>query len=79
VIVASNAGSAKHPAWFHNLCAQPDVVFGGIPMHARVVSDGTERERLWVLADRVFPAFASYRRNAAIAHREIPIVELTQR
>ena len=33
-IVASKAGAAKHPAWFHNLVAQPDVIFGGIPMRA---------------------------------------------
>ena len=34
-IVASKAGAAKHPAWFHNLRAHPDVTFGGIPMRAR--------------------------------------------
>ena len=28
--------------------------------------------------DRVFPAFATYRRQAAEAHRTIPLVELTQ-
>jgi deazaflavin-dependent oxidoreductase (nitroreductase family) len=78
-IVASNAGAPHHPAWFHNLCVHPDVTFGGIPMHAAVVDDEAERTRLWVLADRVFPAFASYRRDAAAAHRTIPIVQLTGR
>ncbi len=43
-IVASNAGDARHPAWFHNLCAHPDVTFGEIPMHATVVHDEGERE-----------------------------------
>jgi len=33
-IVASNAGDSRHPAWYHNLRAYPDVRFGGIPMHA---------------------------------------------
>ena len=37
-------------AWYHNLRADPDVIFGGIPMRATVVDDPTERERLWVLA-----------------------------
>src|SRR6185436_19784598 len=60
-IVASNAGSPRHPSWYHNLRAGPDVVFGGIAMKATVVDDETERDRLWQLADRVFPAFASYR------------------
>jgi hypothetical protein len=59
------------------LRANPDVVFGGIAMHAAVVDDEAERDRLWRLADRVFPAFASYRRDAARANRKIPIVQLT--
>ena len=78
-IVASNAGSPRHPSWYHNLRARPDVVFGGIAMHATVVSDQAERDRLWQLADRVFPAFASYRRDAARTNRSIPIVQLTPR
>jgi len=78
-IVASKAGAEKHPAWFHNLLAHPDVVFGGIPMRAAVVSDEAERRRLWALADRVFPPFAAYRHEAAKADRTIPIVQLTAR
>jgi deazaflavin-dependent oxidoreductase (nitroreductase family) len=78
-IVASNAGSPRHPSWYHNLRANPDVVFGGVAMRAMVVDDEAERARLWQLADRVFPAFASYRRDAARVHRRIPIVQLTPR
>jgi deazaflavin-dependent oxidoreductase (nitroreductase family) len=79
MIVASNAGSSHDPAWFHNLRAHPDVVFGGTAMRAAVVDDDAERDRLWVLADRVFPAFARYRRDAARVDRTIPIVQLTPR
>jgi len=79
IIVASNAGSPRHPSWYHNLRARPDVMFGGIPMRAAAVEDEAERERLWRLADRVFPAFASYRRDAARVNRAIPIVQLTPR
>ena len=76
-IVASNAGAARHPAWFHNLRAHPgDVVVGGVPVRPTVVDDEAERDRLWALADRVFPAFARYRRDAAAIHRTIPIVQL---
>lgn len=46
-------------------------------MHARVVENDVERERLWSLADRVFPAFAVYRREAAAAGRQIPLINLT--
>jgi deazaflavin-dependent oxidoreductase (nitroreductase family) len=78
-IVASKLGFAKHPAWFHNLRAHPDVTFGGIPMQATVVSDDAERQRLWALADRVFAPYAAYRREAAKANRTIPIIQLTPR
>jgi deazaflavin-dependent oxidoreductase (nitroreductase family) len=77
--VASNAGSPRHPSWYHNLRAHPDVIFGGIAMHATVVDDEAERNRLWQLADHVFPAFARYRRDAAKVNRSIPIVQLTPR
>jgi deazaflavin-dependent oxidoreductase (nitroreductase family) len=78
-IVASKAGAAEHPAWFHNLCAHPDVSFGGIPMQATVVSDKAEQQRIWRLADRVFAPYAAYRREAAGANRTIPIVQLAPR
>jgi deazaflavin-dependent oxidoreductase (nitroreductase family) len=78
-IVASKAGAPSHPAWFHNLRAEPDVTFGGIPMTATVVGDEAERERLWALADRVFAPYAAYRRDAAKAGRTIPIVQLAYR
>src|SRR3954465_13213053 len=50
VLVASKAGAPKHPAWFHNVRANPDVevTIDGRrrPMRARV-AQGEERERLW--------------------------------
>jgi deazaflavin-dependent oxidoreductase (nitroreductase family) len=76
VVVASNAGDPRNPSWYHNLRANPDVLFGGGEMHATVVTDEAERARLWALADRIFPAFATYRRDAAATGRTIPIVQL---
>jgi deazaflavin-dependent oxidoreductase (nitroreductase family) len=78
-IVASKLGLPEHPAWFHNLRADPDVRFGDIPMRAVVVSDEAERRRLWLLADRVFAPYADYRREAAKTGRTIPIVQLVPR
>lgn len=75
-IVASKLGLPHHPAWLHNLRANPDVQFGGRPFRATVVDDEAERARLWALADRVFPPYAAYRRRAARAARTIPIVQL---
>lgn len=78
-IIASRQGDARHPGWFHNLRAHPDVKFGGIPMRATVVTNEAERRRLWTLADRVFAPYAAYRRDAARTGRTIPIVQLTSR
>ena len=78
-IIASKLGLPHHPAWFHNLCAHPDVEFGGQPFRAEVIHDESERARLWQLADRVFPRYAGYRQRAARAGRTIPIVQLTPR
>ena len=78
-IVASRRGAPRHPAWFHNLRKHPDVVYGGLPFRAEIVEDDAERERLWDLADRVFPPYADYRAQAAEAARVIPIVQLLPR
>jgi deazaflavin-dependent oxidoreductase (nitroreductase family) len=78
-IVASQAGRPDNPSWFYNLRCNPDVVLGGERFRAEVVDDQTARERLWQLADAVFPAFTSYRASAGRSGREIPIVQLVSR
>ena len=78
-IVASKLGAPEHPAWFHNICANPDVVLGGQPFRAEVVVDEPSLRRLWELADRIFPPFAVYRERAARVGRTIPIVQLVPR
>ena len=75
-IIASKLGLPRHPAWYHNLRADPEVTFAGVPMKATTVEDEAERKRIWALADRVFAPYAVYRREAAEASREIPIVQL---
>ena len=77
VLVASNAGRAAHPSWFHNTRANPDVKLNGQPYRTEVVEDEAERARLWDLGDRVFPPFASYRERALRSGRTIPILQLT--
>lgn len=75
-IIASKQGRPEHPAWYHNIREHPEVVYGGLPFRAEIVEDDAERQRLWDLADRVFPQFATYREWAAEAGRTIPIVQL---
>lgn len=78
-VIASKAGAPEHPDWFYNARANPDVLFGGQPFRVEVVADEASRERLWRLADRVFPPFARYRETAARAGRTIPILQLVPR
>jgi deazaflavin-dependent oxidoreductase (nitroreductase family) len=75
-IVASQAGRPGNPAWFYNARANPEVLLGGRPFRAEIVEDEATRSRLWPLADRVFPGFATYRRRAALAGRTVPILQL---
>ena len=78
-IIASKRGWPKNPAWYYNLRKHPDVVFGGLPFRAEIVEDEADRQRLWDLADRVFPEYADYRERAGKAGRVIPIVRLVPR
>jgi deazaflavin-dependent oxidoreductase (nitroreductase family) len=57
-IIASKQGSPEDSAWYHNLRRHPNVRFGGLPFQAKIIRDENEQQRLWSLADRVFPAFA---------------------
>jgi deazaflavin-dependent oxidoreductase (nitroreductase family) len=76
-IIASKRGWPTHPAWYYNLRAHPDIVFGGLPFRAELVEDEAERQRLWDLGDRVFPEYVHYRELAGKAGRTIPIFQLT--
>ena len=76
VVVASNAGDDRDPAWWLNLKAHPEaaVEFSGrrTAVKAREATPD-ERERLWPMLDDAYKYYAAYRRRA---QREIPIVVL---
>ena len=80
VVVASKGGFPKHPAWFHNLMANPDttVQIGSEhrPVHARVATP-EERERLWAMAVKAYHGYEDY--QARSSGREIPLVVLEPR
>lgn len=77
VLVASNYGQAKNPAWYHNLVAHPDctVAFRGrtIAMTA-YEAEGEERERLLALDLSVYPPRKHYQERAG--DRRIPVMVL---
>lgn len=76
LLVASNGGSPRHPAWYHNVRAHPDVAFaargGERPYRARPAGEA-ERAELWNRAVRQYVGFETYQGRTA---REIPMFVL---
>jgi F420H(2)-dependent quinone reductase len=79
VIVASKGGYPKHPAWYHNLRANPDTTIQvgsqRWPVHARV-AEPTERARLWPRVLETYSGYGDYQRRT---NRQIPLVVLERR
>lgn len=76
LVIASAAGSPKHPAWFHNLVAHPEVTVeaGAFTYPARaVVLEGEERDRAFARAVEAEPGWAAYQERT---ERVIPVVAL---
>lgn len=76
-IIASNFGQHRHPAWYHNLRAQPDaeIVVDGTRQRVRAVeAEGERRAAIWQAGLRVYPGFMQYERRAL--HRRIPVFVL---
>jgi deazaflavin-dependent oxidoreductase (nitroreductase family) len=80
IIVASKGGFPRHPAWFHNLRANPETTVQVGPdrlaVRARVATDA-ERERLWPRAVGTYRGYADY--QARSGDRRIPLVILEPR
>ena len=79
IIIASKGGYPQHPAWYHNLRANPDttIQIGAERrrVHARVAAPH-ERERLWPMAVDVYSGYRDYQERTG---REIPVVILEPR
>jgi deazaflavin-dependent oxidoreductase (nitroreductase family) len=79
VIVASKGGHPRHPAWFHNLRANPaatiQVGTERRTVQARVATP-EERGRLWPRVVQAYRGYAGYQERT---EREIPLVILEPR
>jgi len=67
-IIGSNYGKPKHPAWRHNLRANPDgeiAVEGERWPFLAVELEDERRERIWQEALRTYPGFTTYAKRAA--------------
>jgi deazaflavin-dependent oxidoreductase (nitroreductase family) len=76
LVIASNAGAERHPDWYFNLIAYPDVTVE-LPdetFQARaVIAEGTEYDRLWAQIVAQMPFFTDHQAKIT---RQIPIVIL---
>lgn len=78
-VVASMGGAPKHPVWYLNLSADPDVVLQDgadvMEMRARTAA-GEEKAEWWPRATAVWPPYDEYQ---ASTDRDLPVVILEPR
>jgi deazaflavin-dependent oxidoreductase (nitroreductase family) len=75
-IFASHGGAPKHPDWFHNLRANPQVTYevGTSTVRATArITTGEERERIWARQKLDRPYFGDYEKKTT---RRIPVIVL---
>jgi deazaflavin-dependent oxidoreductase (nitroreductase family) len=74
ILAASQEGSPKHPLWYYNLKADPNVEIRDQrevqAMRVREVVDPAEREQLWKIAVEAYPPYQEYQERT---DRLIPI------
>jgi deazaflavin-dependent oxidoreductase (nitroreductase family) len=78
VVVGSRGGSARHPAWAHNLRAHPRATVAAgkrsWDVDALEVPEGEERDRIWRMVVERFALYDTYQRRT---RRLIPLFVLT--
>jgi deazaflavin-dependent oxidoreductase (nitroreductase family) len=75
ILIASKGGAPDHPAWYRNLCANPEVELwskGGGGRYRAREAEGEERERLWKLTTDFYPGYAKYQERCP--DRRIPVM-----
>lgn len=76
LVIASNAGAVRHPDWYVNLVANPNVTveLSDETFQTRaVVAEGEEYDRLWALIVAQMPFFTDHQTKIS---RKIPVVIL---
>lgn len=76
LVIASNVGAPRHPDWYLNLLAEPEVTVEiGDQTYDAVATTivGEERAAVWAMLKENYPFFADHE---AATHRTIPVVAL---
>ena len=78
IVLASNAGAAAHPHWYHNLLAHPQVtveISNETFAATAIVTEGAERQRLWDMVVKQYPFFNDHQSKIT---RQIPLIVLSR-
>ncbi|MCW2966750.1 MAG: hypothetical protein JWM71_522 [Solirubrobacteraceae bacterium] len=79
IVIASSFGRERHPAWYRNVMAHPEVTLNVAGADHRYVArevTGPDRDRLYGLAERLYAGYADYEIRAGAAGRTIPVIAL---
>lgn len=74
VVVASKGGDDRHPDWYHNILADPDVeltIEGETSPWTARVANAEERAEMWPQVIGRYKGYAGYQKRT---DREIPLV-----
>jgi deazaflavin-dependent oxidoreductase (nitroreductase family) len=77
-LIATSFGRPRHPGWYYNLRANPQVNVSSNGSNLTYTAhevDGEERNTYWQQAVAQYPGYRSYRDRAG--DREIPVIVLT--
>jgi deazaflavin-dependent oxidoreductase (nitroreductase family) len=80
IVIASNWGQGRHPGWYYNVRANPDVQVesdGRELFYTAREVEGVERQRCWETAVQHYPGYEAYKRWTN--GREIPVIVLAPR
>ena len=75
ILIASNHGRPRHPAWYYNVKAHPEILLKAREREGRYLvheAASEERDRLWALAMLCFPPLSTYQLLAG--GRTIPVM-----
>ena len=80
ILIASNFGGPRNPAWYHNVKANPIVMLYGRGIRGRFIAEeiyGAERDRLFQRAKDGHGPYGKDEQAAAAQSRSVPVITFT--
>jgi deazaflavin-dependent oxidoreductase (nitroreductase family) len=80
ILIASNFGESRNPAWYHNIKGNPIVTLYGRGIWARFIAEeiyGAERDRLFQRAKDAPGPYNKYEQAAGSQSRCVPVIAFT--